>query len=277
MTAIRLIGEHHQAFVEQFKQLNASRHTHNEPDDNIVYLAHNTVTVDEIKALLDKDAGLVLPISAIQSVTYYQQVKQFVDQINAEVKWVNTCASHPHFHAMAEQLEAVDFTDKAINRITVYKNQADKTQTLAQQLLGLYMWLESTMSPVTSIMAVEREKATHRVLVLSIQHEAGTMTNVQLVYTDDTEHVAIEVTGANGMLVQQSDSEQGAVVLSKGNRAVLDSVFSKKEVQNVWQAIHQGVDEKSQEKRIETSLGLVEATEQSLESKRPVSVKGVSQ
>ncbi|WP_062320209.1 hypothetical protein [Halolactibacillus sp. JCM 19043] len=87
MTAIRLIGEHHQAFVEQFKQLNASRHTHNEPDDNIVYLAHNTVTVDEIKALLDKDAGLVLPISAIQSVTYYQQVKQFVDQINAEVKW----------------------------------------------------------------------------------------------------------------------------------------------------------------------------------------------
>ncbi len=158
---------------------------------------------------------------------------------------VNTCASHPHFHAMAEQLEAVDFTDKAINRITVYKNQADKTQTLAQQLLGLYMWLESTMSPVTSIMAVEREKATHRVLVLSIQHEAGTMTNVQLVYTDDTEHVAIEVTGANGMLVQQSDSEQGAVVLSKGNRAVLDSVFSKKEVQNVWQAIHQALMKKA--------------------------------
>lgn len=276
VTLIKLIGEKNVIIREFFDKYNESCHSVNQQNEVINYFAEDTMTITELEEVLIEKKRIALPISLIQSKNYYQQFKKLLKTNNAQVKWVNTLAIHPHFKAITEQISETKFHDIAINRISLTSNQNDKQYTITQRLLEFYIWLESTMSKVDSITAIKREKEDKLIYVLSLHHKKGTITNAQLVYSKDYEHVEIEVTGSKGMLVQQKESDEGAVVFSNGKRDVLDSLISKKKSHNLWKEIYQLCDINDQDKKIERALSIIEATEKSLVKPMPILVKEVS-
>ncbi|GEN55583.1 hypothetical protein GCM10012290_00920 [Halolactibacillus alkaliphilus] len=270
MSTIKVIGQKSRTLQERFdalsKMIPAS-------DDVITWVMDDALSLDELMAIANQANILALPVSLIQSAAHFDQLKAAIDTAG-DVKWVNPLAHAPHFHALSKQLIAAGFKDKAINRLTLYKHNGGQTNTLTQELLSLYMWLDTTMSPIESITAVKRDKANRTVIVLSVKHEQGTITNVQIIYSDAADFVELEVTGERGMLVQRSDSECGAVVLSQGKSTVLDSVATKMNAQNLWYALHEKAPHQANEVSINTALAVVRATETSLISQQSVAVKG---